>query len=120
MNTQLNQLQRLLVEIDSLAGSVEVTGSFRESRQCAEKARSRTAKAIKIVAELDAQAGQMPEAVRTLLSRAQCEIENLAECLENVCEDEEDVDVREDVADGRVVAADIAHLLAAAPAQGDE
>lgn len=67
-----------------------------------------------------AQAGQVPEEVRTLLSRAQCEIEHLAECLENVCEDEEDVDVREDVADGRVVAADIAHLLAAAPAQGGE
>lgn len=67
-----------------------------------------------------AQAGQVPEEVRTLLSRAQCEIEHLAECLENVCEDEEDVDVREDVADGRVVAADIAHFLAAAPAQGGE
>ncbi len=63
-----------------------------------------------------AQAGQVPEEVRTLLSRAQCEIEHLAECLENVCEDEEDVDVREDVAGGRVVAADIAHLLAAARA----
>lgn len=60
----------------------------------------------------------VPEEVRSLLSRAQCEIESLAECLENVCEDEEDVDVREDVADGRVVAADIAHFLAAAPAQG--
>lgn len=57
----------------------------------------------------------VPEEVRTLLSRAQCEIEHLAECLENVCEDEEDFDVREDVADGRVVAADIAHMLAAAP-----
>lgn len=57
----------------------------------------------------------VPEKVRTLLSRAQCEIEHLAECLENVCEDEEDFDVREDVADGRVVAADIAHMLAAAP-----
>ncbi|HEM6834848.1 TPA: hypothetical protein U2I34_004463, partial [Citrobacter koseri] len=55
----------------------------------------------------------VPEKVRTLLSRAQCEIEHLAECLENVCEDEEDFDVREDVADGRVVAADIAHMLAA-------
>ncbi|HGI9215167.1 hypothetical protein [Pseudomonas phage PAShipCat1] len=59
----------------------------------------------------------VPEKVRTLLSRAQCEIEHLAECLENVCEDEEYFDVREDVADGRVVAADIAHMLAAAPAQ---
>lgn len=67
-----------------------------------------------------AQAGQVPEEVRTLLSRAKCEIEHLAECLENVCEDEEDVDVREDVADGRVVAADIAHMLAATPAQGGE
>ncbi|MFU3925849.1 hypothetical protein ACM7G2_28620 [Pseudomonas aeruginosa] len=57
----------------------------------------------------------VPEEVRTLLSRAQCEIEHLAECLENVCEDEEDFDVREDVADGRVVAADIAHMLASAP-----
>ncbi|HEJ3725739.1 TPA: hypothetical protein SL417_004389 [Pseudomonas aeruginosa] len=57
----------------------------------------------------------VPEKVRTLLSRAQCEIEHLAECLENVCEDEEYFDVREDVADGRVVAADIAHMLAAAP-----
>ncbi|MCT5130615.1 hypothetical protein LZL27_05655 [Pseudomonas aeruginosa] len=57
----------------------------------------------------------VPEKVRTLLSRAQCEIEHLAECLENVCEDEEDFDAREDVADGRVVAADIAHMLAAAP-----
>ncbi|MEV1967261.1 hypothetical protein ABZR56_12415 [Pseudomonas aeruginosa] len=57
----------------------------------------------------------VPEKVRTLLSRAQCEIEHLPECLENVCEDEEDFDVREDVADGRVVAADIAHMLAAAP-----
>ncbi|MDH0300105.1 hypothetical protein [Pseudomonas aeruginosa] len=62
----------------------------------------------------------VPEKVRTLLSRAQCEIEHLAECLENVCEDEEDFDVREDVADGRVVAADIAHMLAAAPAQGGD
>ncbi|HGN0766184.1 TPA: hypothetical protein ACKRNP_002919 [Pseudomonas aeruginosa] len=59
----------------------------------------------------------VPEKVRTLLSRAQCEIEHLAECLENVCEDEEDFDVREDVADGRVVAADIAHMLAAAPSK---
>ncbi|WP_440466934.1 hypothetical protein ACKI1H_27290 [Pseudomonas sp. YH-1] len=67
-----------------------------------------------------AQAGQVPEEVRTLLSRAQCEIEHLAECLENVCEDDEEVDVREDVADGRVVAADIAHLLAATAAQGGE
>ncbi|ERF09152.1 hypothetical protein PA13_1003695 [Pseudomonas aeruginosa HB13] len=57
----------------------------------------------------------VPEKVRTLLSRARCEIEHLAECLENVCEDEEDFDVWEDVADGRVVAADIAHMLAAAP-----
>lgn len=57
----------------------------------------------------------VPEEVRTLLSRAQCEIEHLAECLENVCEDEEDFDVREDVADGRVVAADIANMLAAEP-----
>ncbi|WP_259364452.1 hypothetical protein [Pseudomonas aeruginosa] len=67
------------------------------------------------IAAPPAQAGQVPEEVRTLLSRAPCEIEHLAECLENVCEDEEDVDVREDVADGRVVAADIAHMLAAAP-----
>ncbi len=66
--------------------------------------------------DVDAQAQHsVPEKVRTLLSRAQCEIEHLAECLENVCEDEEDFDVREDVADGRVVAADIAHMLAAAP-----
>lgn len=53
MNTKLNELRRLLVQIDSLAGSVEVTGSLREARQCAEKARSGTAKAIKLVAELD-------------------------------------------------------------------
>lgn len=62
MNTQLNELRRLLAEIDSLAGSVEVTGSIREARQCAEIARSKTAKAIKIVAELDTQAGLLPAA----------------------------------------------------------
>ncbi|WP_430318283.1 hypothetical protein [Pseudomonas nitroreducens] len=73
----------------------------------------------KVYAAPVAQAGQVPEEVRTLLSRAKCEIEHLAECLENVCEDEEDVDVREDVADGREVAANIAHMLAAAPAQGE-
>lgn len=55
MNTQLNQLQRLLAEIDSLMGSAEVTGLIRDARSCAINARSVTAKAIKIVAELDAQ-----------------------------------------------------------------
>lgn len=72
--------------------------------------------AVELASHITAQAQHsVPEEVRTLLSRAQCEIEHLAECLENVCEDEEDFDVREDVADGRVVAADIAHMLAAAP-----
>ncbi|OWP50244.1 hypothetical protein [Pseudomonas nitroreducens] len=61
MNTQLNELRRLLAEIDSLAGSVEVSGFIREARAFAEKARSRTAKAIKLVAELDTQAGPIPE-----------------------------------------------------------
>ncbi|MDU4255549.1 hypothetical protein [Pseudomonas sp.] len=65
MNTQLNELRRLLAEIDSLAGSVEVSGLIRDARACAEKARSRTAKAIKIAAELDAQAGQVPAEART-------------------------------------------------------
>lgn len=60
MNTQLNDLRRLLAEIDSLAGSVEVSGLIRDARACAEKARSRTAKAIKIVAELDAQQSKWP------------------------------------------------------------
>lgn len=55
MKTQLNELRRLLAEIDSLAGSIEVSGLIRDARACAEIARSRTAKAIKIVAELDAQ-----------------------------------------------------------------
>ncbi|QEY75770.1 hypothetical protein [Pseudomonas denitrificans (nom. rej.)] len=58
MNTRLNELRRLLAEIDSLAGSVEVSGLIRDARACAELARSRTAKAIKIVEELDAQAAQ--------------------------------------------------------------
>lgn len=60
MNTQLNELQRLLAEIDSLVGSVEVSGLIRDARACAEIARNRTAKAIKIVAELDAQQGKWP------------------------------------------------------------
>ncbi|ERX41064.1 hypothetical protein [Pseudomonas aeruginosa] len=82
----------------------------------AESARSVVAILRELLAVGPAQAQHsVPEKVRTLLSRAQCEIEHLAECLENVCEDEEDFDVREDVADGRVVAADIAHMLAAAP-----
>lgn len=55
MNTQLKELQRLLAEIDSLVGSVEVSGLIRDARACAEIARNRTAKAIKIIAELDAQ-----------------------------------------------------------------
>lgn len=62
MNTPLNELRRLLAEIDSLVGSVEVTGSIREGRQCAEKARSATAKAVKIVAELDAQCWEVSDA----------------------------------------------------------
>lgn len=52
MNTQLNELRRLLAEIDSLAGSVEVSGLIRDARACAEIARSRTAKAIKLVNEM--------------------------------------------------------------------
>lgn len=60
MNTQLNELQRLLAEIDSLVGSVEVSGLIRDARACAEIARSRTAKAIKIAAELEAQRGKWP------------------------------------------------------------
>jgi len=55
MNTQLKELRRLLAEIDSLAGSVEVSGLIRDARACAEIARRKTAKAIKIVAELDTQ-----------------------------------------------------------------
>lgn len=55
MNIQLNELRRLMAQIDSLVGSVEVTGSIREARQCAEKARSATVKAVKIAAALDAQ-----------------------------------------------------------------
>ncbi|WP_024767497.1 hypothetical protein [Pseudomonas nitroreducens] len=55
MNIQLNELRRLMAQIDSLVGSVEVTGSIREARQCAEKARSAMVKAVKIAAALDAQ-----------------------------------------------------------------
>lgn len=62
MNTQLNELRRLLAEIDSLAGSVEVSGLIRDARACAEKARNRTAKAIKIVDELDAQQREVRDA----------------------------------------------------------
>ncbi|MCE4070146.1 MULTISPECIES: hypothetical protein [Pseudomonas] len=60
MNTQLDELRRLLEEIDSLVGSVEVSGLIRDARACAEIARSRTAKAIKIVDELDTQAAPAP------------------------------------------------------------
>lgn len=60
MNTQLNELRRLMAQIDSLVGSVEVTGSIREARQCAEKARSATVKAVKIAAALDAQPPSLP------------------------------------------------------------
>ncbi|HBO8896964.1 TPA: hypothetical protein SHT50_001301 [Pseudomonas aeruginosa] len=58
MNTHLNELRRLLAEIDSLAGSVEVSGLIRDARTCTEKARNRTAKA----AELDAHAGRVVDA----------------------------------------------------------
>ncbi|MEZ1745652.1 MULTISPECIES: hypothetical protein [Pseudomonas] len=70
MNIQLNQLQRLLAEIDSLMASAEATGLIREARHCAEKARSAAAKAIKIAAELDAQADQLPQAWRDV--QAEC------------------------------------------------
>lgn len=59
MNTQLNELQRRLAEIDSLMGSVEVTGSIREARQCAEKARRVSAKAIKLLQEQPAMAVEL-------------------------------------------------------------
>lgn len=59
MNTQLNQLQRLLVEIDSLMGSVEVTGLIRDARSCAGKARSVAAKAIKLLQEQPAMAVEL-------------------------------------------------------------
>lgn len=55
MNTQLNQLQRLLAEIDSLMASAAASGLIRDARSCAEKARSAAAKAIKVVVELDTQ-----------------------------------------------------------------
>lgn len=67
-----------------------------------------------------AKAGQVPEEVRTLLSRAQGQIEHLAECTENLGEDLEDDDVSEDVAEAREVAEKIGAYLAAAPAQGCE
>lgn len=67
MNTQLNNLRRLLAEIDSLVGSAEVSGLIRDARSCAQKARSVTAKAITIVTALDAQqpaqAGRAPESL---------------------------------------------------------
>ncbi|MBH9098894.1 hypothetical protein I5K32_15650 [Pseudomonas aeruginosa] len=57
----------------------------------------------------------LPEDVRVLLSRAQAEIEHLAECLENVCEDDEELDVAEDIEESIAVADKIANLIATAP-----
>ncbi|EMP0914935.1 hypothetical protein RZM60_004240, partial [Pseudomonas aeruginosa] len=57
----------------------------------------------------------LPEDVRVLLSRAQAEIEHLAEYLENVCEDDEELDVAEDIKESVAVAEKIAHLIATAP-----
>ncbi|QDB70851.1 hypothetical protein [Pseudomonas virus PBPA162] len=57
----------------------------------------------------------LPEDVRVLLSRAQAEIEYLAECLENVCEDDEELDVAQDIKESIAVADKIAHLIASAP-----
>ncbi|WP_425328329.1 hypothetical protein [Pseudomonas nitroreducens] len=55
MNIQLNELQRLLTEADSLMGSAEVQLLMRDARQNAIQARGVIAKAIKIVTELTAQ-----------------------------------------------------------------
>ncbi|WP_416311139.1 hypothetical protein [Pseudomonas sp. W03] len=176
MNTQLNQLQRLLAEIDSLMGSVEVSGLIRDARSCAVSARSVAAKAIKHLQEIQrtserdcaqeerkafdacceymidatdevnrewlwrfvlhwentfrpalaspaqtspvTAAGQLPEEIHKLLSRAQCQIEHLAECTENLGEDLEEDDVSEDVAEARAVAEEIGTVLAAAPVKG--
>lgn len=52
MNTQLNELQRLLTEADSLMGSAEVQLLIRDSRQDAIRARGVIAKAIKILPKL--------------------------------------------------------------------
>ncbi|HFQ7112828.1 TPA: hypothetical protein ACHTOO_000589 [Pseudomonas aeruginosa] len=101
-------LRKLRAVLCDPVGNVVIDGSDGD--------REEVQRALGMLAAAPTQAQHsVPEKVRTLLSRAQCEIEHLAECLENVCEDEEDFDVREDVADGRVVAADIAHMLAAAP-----
>ena len=62
MNTKLNQLQRLLAEIDSLMGSVEVSALIRDARSGALKARRVTAKAIKLLQELQS---SEPEKDRT-------------------------------------------------------
>lgn len=67
-----------------------------------------------------AQAEHLPEDIRILLTRAQGQIEHLAECTENLGEHLEDDDVSEDVAEARLLAKEIGKVLAAAPAQGDE
>ncbi|HIE1504204.1 TPA: hypothetical protein ACXJSP_000191 [Pseudomonas aeruginosa] len=130
MNSELEQLRADLKAAQARVAELEACGApalLAAADYFAERAKgpspgwvtlSAVAKELRVRADKApvAQAQHsVPEEVCTLLSRAQCEIEHLAECLENVCEDEEDFDVREDVADGRVVAADIAHMLAAAP-----
>ncbi len=99
MNTQLNELQRLLVEIDSLMGSVEVSGLIRDARSSAVKARSAAAKAIKIIAELDAQqnrwpAGESPEErfehyVQNTIDRAPEPMRRLGQLLSRKLDDDD-------------------------------
>lgn len=55
MNTQLNELKRLLDAVDSCMSSAEVQLLIRDSRKDIEHGRRSIAKAIKIVGELDAQ-----------------------------------------------------------------
>lgn len=113
LDTALARVAELAQALRHLLHNIKASGKRIDlglAKECAEDALARIDSATPAQAQ-----HSVPEEVRTLLSRAQCEIEHLAECLENVCEDEEDFDVREDVADGRVVAADIAHMLAAAP-----
>lgn len=121
MNTQLNQLQRLLAEIDSLMASAEVSGLIRDARSCAEKARSAAAKAIKLVAELDAQqnkwpAGESPEErfehyVQNTIDRAPEPMRRLGQLLSRKLDDDD-----WKAADGLLIGACFAQVEAATQA----
>lgn len=107
MNTQLNKLQRLLLEIDSIMGSVEVSGLIRDARSGAVKARSAAAKAIKIT---DALAAMQPSPAEQVPEKWRSAVQDLCNAL-----------LSEGAgANGRKAVEAALTMLADAPTQGGE